>query len=60
MREFNETAATVERFVQANRGVGEDVAAALRQVSDAAVSIQRLAEFLERNPNALLLGKKRP
>ncbi len=58
MREFNETAATVERFVQANRGVGEDVAAALRQVTDAAASIQRLAEFLERNPNALILGRR--
>lgn len=58
IKNFNETAATVDKFVQANRGVGEDVAAALKQVSDAAASIQRLSEFLERNPNALILGRK--
>jgi paraquat-inducible protein B len=58
LKNFTDTAATVDKFVQANRGVGEDVAAALRQVSDAAASIQRLSEFLERNPNALILGRK--
>jgi paraquat-inducible protein B len=58
IKTFNEAAATVQKFVQAQRGVGEDVAAALRQVSDAAASVQRLTEFLERNPNALILGRK--
>jgi paraquat-inducible protein B len=58
IRTFNETAATIQRFVQAQRGIGEDVAAALRQVSDAANAAQRLIEFLERNPNALLLGRR--
>ncbi len=58
IKTFNEAAATVQKFVQAQRGVGEDVAAALRQVSDAAASVQRLTEFLERNPNALILGRR--
>ena len=58
IKTFNSAAATVEKFVQAQRGVGEDVAAALKQVSDAAASVQRLSEFLERNPNALILGRK--
>jgi len=30
------------------------------QLNEAAASVQRLAEFLERNPNALLTGKKAP
>jgi hypothetical protein len=29
-------------------------------VADAAESVQRLADFLERNPNALLSGRKEP
>ena len=58
IKTFNEAAATVQKFVQAQRGVGEDVAGALKQVSDAAASVQRLSEFLERNPNALILGRK--
>lgn len=55
---FNQAAGTIDSFVEAQRGVGEDVAAALRQVSDAANAVQRLTEYLERNPNALLLGRR--
>jgi len=29
-------------------------------VTDTAESLQRLADFLERNPSALITGKKRP
>jgi paraquat-inducible protein B len=32
----------------------------MEQLSEAADSVKRLADFLERNPNALLTGKKRP
>jgi hypothetical protein len=30
------------------------------RLNDAADAVARLADFLERNPNALLTGKKRP
>ena len=32
----------------------------LEHLNDAADSVKRLADFLERNPNALLTGKKKP
>jgi len=32
----------------------------LAQLGEAADAVQRLADFLERNPNALISGKKRP
>jgi len=51
-------AVTTRRFVQSQGYLGEDVARALQQVSDAAEAIQRLAELIERNPNALLVGRK--
>jgi len=37
-----------------------DLIQALEQVSDAGRSVSDLAELIERNPNALLAGKKRP
>ncbi len=58
LKSFNEAAQTIDKFVQNQRGLGEDVAASLRQLSDAALAVQRLAEFLERNPNSLILGRK--
>jgi paraquat-inducible protein B len=30
----------------------------LAQLRDAALAVQRLADFLERNPNALITGRK--
>lgn len=57
---FASAAATVQAFIGAQSGLGEDVSRALSQLADAAASIQRLADFLERNPNSLLTGKKGP
>jgi hypothetical protein len=37
-----------------------DLQRALVNVQRAAEAVRRLAEFLERNPNALIVGKKRP
>lgn len=51
-------AAATRRFVNAQGYLGEDVARTLQQVADAAEAIQRLAEVIERNPNALLVGRK--
>ncbi|MDP1579500.1 MAG: MlaD family protein [Candidatus Didemnitutus sp.] len=53
-------AAATRRFVQAQGHLGEDASRALHQITEAADAIQRLAEYLERKPNALLLGRQPP
>jgi paraquat-inducible protein B len=40
--------------------LGEGAGEAFGKLSEAADAVQRLADFLERNPNALLTGKKAP
>jgi len=57
---FSATATTARTFINAQSGLGEEASRALVQLSEAAASIQRLTDFLERNPNALLTGKKSP
>ena len=47
---------TTLEFDTAGEGAGE----AFGKLSEAADAVQRLADFLERNPNALLTGKKAP
>ncbi len=59
LKSLDAAAATTRGFVQEQSRTSEDLAGALRQISDAAESLQRLADFLSRNPNALLVGKKR-
>lgn len=56
---FNQTAAAAHRFIGAQSGLGDDAARALEQISSAAEAVQRLADFLERNPQALITGKRR-
>jgi paraquat-inducible protein B len=58
LKQFGDTAVTVRRFVAAQQNFGEDTNQALGKLGDAAEAVQRLADFLERNPNALLSGKK--
>jgi paraquat-inducible protein B len=58
LKEFSATAVTVRRFVAAQQNLGDGANQALAKLADAADSVQRLADFLERNPNALLSGKK--
>ena len=41
-------------------GLGDEMIGTLEQLNEAADAVRRLADFLERNPNALLTGKKRP
>lgn len=48
------------RFISAQNGLGSEAADALRQLGDAARAVGRLADFLERNPNALLSGRQPP
>lgn len=57
---FNETAATARAFIAAQGGIGDDVAETLGHLNDAADAVKRLADFLERNPNSLLTGRKKP
>jgi paraquat-inducible protein B len=58
LKQFGDTAVVVRRFVAAQQNFGYDTSDALTKLGDAATAVQRLADFLERNPNALLSGKK--
>lgn len=60
LKSFNEAAGTARNFISAQTGLGEEATRALAQLSEAAGAVQRLMDFLERNPNALLTGKKSP
>lgn len=57
---FNATAASAQAFINTHGGLGEEVAGTLAQLNEAADAVKRLADFLERNPNALITGRKRP
>ncbi len=57
---FNATAQSLRLFLQANQGISENTQATLQRIGDAADSVQRLADFIERNPGALLSGRKKP
>lgn len=56
---FNSTAQAAHRFIGAQSGLGDEATRALEQIASAAEAVQRLADFLERNPQALITGKKR-
>lgn len=50
-------AGTTVQGYDADRGVGRDLATALREVERAAAAVSSLARALERNPNSLLFGR---
>ena len=56
---FNAAADAAHRFIAAQSGLGDNAAQTLDQLRGAAEAVQRLADFIERNPQALLTGKKR-
>jgi len=58
MRQFNDAAATLQRFVAAQGGLGDSAIKAFNELADASDAVQRLADFIERNPSALISGKK--
>ena len=60
LQEFNQAAGAARSFIEAQSGLGEEASRALGQLGEAASAVQRLADFLERNPNALITGKKPP
>jgi len=57
---LEDATSNASRFIAAQNGLGAEAAAALRQLGDAARAVGRLADFLERNPNALLTGRQPP
>jgi paraquat-inducible protein B len=57
---FNATAATVQKFVNAQQNLGDDASQALIKLGEAAAAVRELADFLERNPSALLTGRNQP
>lgn len=57
---FDEAAATAQRFINAQSGLGAETAMAIQQLGEAAQAVARLVDYLERNPNALLTGRARP
>jgi paraquat-inducible protein B len=59
LQSLTNAADTTRRFVQQQGQVGDEVTQSLRQVADAAAALERLADSLERNPSALLVGKKK-
>ena len=59
-RSFHDAAQSVQNLLGPQTGLGEEATKTLRQLTQTAESLQELADFLERNPNALITGKKLP
>lgn len=57
MEQLNAAAASVRRITGPQTGLGEEALRTFERVGEAAEAMQRLVDFLERNPNALLLGR---
>jgi paraquat-inducible protein B len=57
---FNDAASAARTFIAEQSWVGDELGDTLGHLNDAADSVKRLADFLERNPNALITGRKRP
>jgi paraquat-inducible protein B len=55
---FNAAATSAQRFIGAQNGFGEEANRTMEQLREAAAAVQRLADFLERNPNAIITGRK--
>lgn len=55
---FNDTAKEAKKFVASHQDFGDDAHRALVKLADAADAVQRLADFLEANPNSVVSGRK--
>lgn len=60
LADFSTAAGAAQGFIASQSGLGGELAGTLAQLNEAAEAIKRLAEYLERNPNALITGRKRP
>lgn len=59
LESFGATANAAHRFISSQSGLGDEATRTLQQLSSAAEAVQRLADFIERNPQALITGRKR-
>lgn len=57
MTQLTETTTVMKRFINAQQNLGDDASKAFSRLGEAADAVARLADFLERNPNALLSGR---
>jgi paraquat-inducible protein B len=60
LESLNAAAQSARGFISAQQNFGAETTRALERVAEAAESIRQLADFLERNPNAILAGRKEP
>ena len=60
LHSFHDAAESIQKFLGPQSGLSEEAGRTLQQLTATARSLQELADFLERNPNALITGKKRP
>jgi paraquat-inducible protein B len=60
LKSLTSAADTTRRFVQSQGQLGDEVTQAMQQVADAAASLERLADALDRDPSSLIVGKKKP
>lgn len=60
LADFSTAAGAAQGFISSHSGLGGELGGTLAQLNEAAEAIKRLAEYLERNPNALITGRKRP
>jgi len=59
LRSFQKMTEGVRQLLQPDSELSSEAASTLQRWGDAAESIERLSSFLERNPNALILGRTR-
>lgn len=57
LTQFTETTAIMKRFVNAQQYLGDDASKAFQRFGEASAAVTRLADFLERNPSALISGR---
>ncbi len=60
LNKLGQAADAARNFVSAQDSLGEEASRALRQITEAAASLQNLIDYLERNPSALISGKNNP
>jgi paraquat-inducible protein B len=60
LHSFHDAAQSVQTLLGPQSGLSDEAIKTLRQMTQTAESLQELADFLERNPNALITGKKLP
>ncbi|HEY1763525.1 MAG TPA: MlaD family protein [Opitutaceae bacterium] len=60
LESFNAAAQTARGFISEQQNFGQETTRALDRVAEAAEAVRQLADFLERNPNAILAGRKEP